>query len=144
MKTILEYLKRRDIQDYTPEPVQMHYNGSGKPDGIEIQENGLHFILSLKDSGTGNWISAMEKAASLGRRLATKEEWKLIYKYLNQISDLLRSHGKGFIKYKEGYWTSEEYNDHSSWFFYDNNTLSQSLHIDFKNVSNIIRTVKDV
>ena len=114
MQTILEYLKRRDKQDY--EPIQIHYAKSGKPDGIEIHDDGHDFILSLKDKGRRMyWSDAVDENGPKGR-LGTKEEWGVIDKNLDKINELIRWAGGDAIGYNF-YWTLDCKYDMGIWFY---------------------------
>ena len=104
MQPILEYLKRRDKQNY--EPVKVHYHLL-KPDGIEIHSDKTSFVIGLKDIGTRPWRTAMDTAKKMNVRLATKTEWETIVEHLDEINELLESVGGNLIYHNANYWTSD-------------------------------------
>ena len=119
MKSLLEYLNRKSQKSLNYDPVTIHYH-NGKTDGVEISSDGMDFVLSLKSEGQMRWNEAMDLAQKQGDRLGTKEEWKLIHQYRDQINQLLDSvKGDNIIRSDWSadavYWTSDECDSNAAW-----------------------------
>ena len=92
MKTILEYLKRRQKQNYD-ERIRPHYL-RGKCDGIEIMDDGLHFVLSLYNIPQDIWNKVLNKCHREGGLMWSKAECEVVEKHLDEIDKLLEEmHG---------------------------------------------------
>ena len=104
MQTILEYLKRRQKQNYNGY-VEPHYS-RGECDGIEIMDNGLHFILCLYDINDDTWNEVSDRCRRLGGRLWSEEECKVVEKHLDKINKILTT-ANGEIVDDKSYWISD-------------------------------------
>ena len=89
MQTILEYLKRRQKQDYTPGKVSVCYDGRN-PVGVEIHDEGHDFVLmAYKRLEECSYNEAAEFAVKNKCRIPTETEWKIIVANMPAVSQAL-------------------------------------------------------
>ncbi len=80
-----------------PESEKLNYSKNG----ICICENGEGFIVAMRDSGRGLWISS--------NQYPTKEQAILIKKYIEGLNNVLLIFGGEALEY-DVYWTSSNQN----------------------------------
>jgi len=71
--------------------------------GVVISDNGVAFLVGMRDVGTLNWME------NYNCTLPSIRQLQLIYKYLEQLNPILQIYG-GEPFQQEWYWTNESYN----------------------------------
>lgn len=138
-KQIYEWLNDKPTADAvstnTKKPVSIHYDATGKADGILVQTFDQSFILNLHDEEEGkqmNWKDAMNY------KMPTIRQWLLVMVYKDQVNRCLVEARGEELKTEECYWSSTEGGADCAWSVYFGGTYSSNLS---KGHSHYVRAV---
>lgn len=97
------------------EPVSIHYDNDGNPDGVRVCIADEDFIIGLYDAFDGKEVEWLEIEKS-GIKTFTKKQAALLIAYLDEVNEALVN--AGGEKLERWYWTMSEYSATGAWFFY--------------------------
>lgn len=97
--------------------------------GVEIENNGNHFVINALPSMVMNWHDAVRfYKDSKVWKLPTGEQLLLFAKYINEVNALIKANG-GYVIFG-WHWTTKEYNELGVWIvdMSGRNTFSDSKY----------------
>lgn len=121
------------------EPVSIHCDINGKPDGVRVCVADEDFIIGLHDSFDGKDVE-WPKIEKFGIKTFTKKQAALLIAYLDEVNEALVN--AGGEKLEKWYWTMSEYTDTRVWVLIcPSGTHSDSNKYNNKSVRPILASV---
>ena len=113
MQSILEYLKQREKQEYSP--IEPHYGQDGKFDGVMVTDDRYQFVL-LRVQLKTSYGDAQKSGKLYDGRIPTRDEWTVIRTHLKDINKIFLDNKCKTIDVFDEFWADSR-NRSEAWIY---------------------------